>query len=583
MRKQLLFSCVISVIMLYSVSGQIYDTVSYPNLNDSITIDWGKLGVSDSAVVKSIKQLTTNEYDDIVQCWGTNPFSKDGTKIVYTSAIESSSSSDKELVMMNANGSDKVRLTMNDYCNSHASFTPDGQSLVYQAEIDVTGNGNEKARIFIAPLSSMIAEPDSNWGINLIDVEGPAFDDTLSCFLKPMISNDGSKIAFMKDDDGDTISGIFVMNINGTAVVHISDTLNEPTHHSWSPDGEWVTFQSCSNNGTKAQIFISKADGSTKPILVSPMEYDTAGFCSNWPAYSPDGKWISYHIDSSDYNSIILYNVKDESTRILVSNDSLRICAPTSWSPDSKWLTFKRAPEVSSDNRDICMINIDTDEEIILTTGYRDYRQWFNPGGNSILFKDYPYSTTQSRDSGDYDYDLLMISFEIDLISPIVITKDISIEMTTSCTYDIVAADVDNGSWDNVDIVSSTIDISSFDCDDIGNVIEVTLTLEDAAGNISTGTSLVTVLQAPVSSVANTSDKNLFSMYPNPANDQLYINTSCTSDLTISVYDNSGRLVIIETIDNDQALDVSQLESGMYTIQVASSDFTKAQKLIIAR
>jgi Tol biopolymer transport system component len=431
--------------------------------------------------------------------------------------------------MMNMDGSDKVRLTMNDFCNSHASFTPDGQSIVYQAEVDV--EGEDHARIFIAPLDSMIAQPDSNWGVNLIDVEGPVFGDTMCCYLKPLVSNDGSKILFMKDDEGDTIAGLFVMNIDGTGVVHISDTLYEPNHHGWSPDGEWVVFQAGCDGDDKARVFIAKADGSEKPVQISLPAFNEMGWCSNWPAWSPDGKWIAYHVKDNNNppNSIVLYNVEMGYTDFLVSSGDLDICAPTSWDPSSKVLAFKREGELNSNFREICLINIDTKEETVLTTNYRDYRQWFTPDGNGILFKDYPWNTTSARDSGDYDYDLLMISFESDLIPPVVITKDTSINMNGSCDVEITVNDIDNGSWDNVGIVSSSIDITSLDCSDIGDVVEVTLTLEDAAGNSASGVALVTVYDEDVSPpVVITQDISI------------HMTGSCTAEITADDIDNGS-------------------------------------------
>jgi hypothetical protein len=69
----------------------------------------------------------------------------------------------------------------------------------------------------------------------------------------------------------------------------------------------------------------------------------------------------------------------------------------------------------------------------------------------------------------------------------------------------IVAANIDNGSADNCGVPSLSLDITSFDCSDIGSPVTVTLTASDAAGNTSTCAALVTVndVTAPVADVVN--------------------------------------------------------------------------------
>src|SRR5690606_29622867 len=56
----------------------------------------------------------------------------------------------------------------------------------------------------------------------------------------------------------------------------------------------------------------------------------------------------------------------------------------------------------------------------------------------------------------------------------------------------ITAADINNGSTDNCGIASTTIDITTFDCSNIGDNT-VTLTVTDVNGNVSTCTTVVTV------------------------------------------------------------------------------------------
>src|SRR5690606_2174422 len=53
--------------------------------------------------------------------------------------------------------------------------------------------------------------------------------------------------------------------------------------------------------------------------------------------------------------------------------------------------------------------------------------------------------------------------------------------------------DIDNGSTDNCEIAKRVLDITSFDCTDIGTPVEVTLTVTDVNGNSETGTAMVTV------------------------------------------------------------------------------------------
>ena len=79
-----------------------------------------------------------------------------------------------------------------------------------------------------------------------------------------------------------------------------------------------------------------------------------------------------------------------------------------------------------------------------------------------------------------------------DTESPNVITQDISVEIGANGTTSIQPEDVDNGSTDNCSIQEMTLDVSSFDCEALGQQ-EVTLTVVDEAGNSSSATAIVTV------------------------------------------------------------------------------------------
>ncbi len=83
----------------------------------------------------------------------------------------------------------------------------------------------------------------------------------------------------------------------------------------------------------------------------------------------------------------------------------------------------------------------------------------------------------------------------VDTLAPQIFTQDTTVFLDANGQVSITTQDIDASSTDNCGIVSSTIDITSFDCSNIGENT-VTLTLTDASGNIATATATVTVVDA---------------------------------------------------------------------------------------
>lgn len=79
-----------------------------------------------------------------------------------------------------------------------------------------------------------------------------------------------------------------------------------------------------------------------------------------------------------------------------------------------------------------------------------------------------------------------------DNVAPNAICQDLTIQLDASGTTSISATDIDNGSNDNCGVASLSLDVTSFDCSNVGNNI-VTLSVTDDNGNISTCTATVTV------------------------------------------------------------------------------------------
>ncbi len=92
----------------------------------------------------------------------------------------------------------------------------------------------------------------------------------------------------------------------------------------------------------------------------------------------------------------------------------------------------------------------------------------------------------------------------VDNLAPTVICQNITVPLDGTGNATITTGDIDNGSTDNCAIASMSLDITSFDCTDVGPNT-VTLTVTDAAGNSDNCTATVTIVETtpPVAACQN--------------------------------------------------------------------------------
>jgi hypothetical protein len=79
-----------------------------------------------------------------------------------------------------------------------------------------------------------------------------------------------------------------------------------------------------------------------------------------------------------------------------------------------------------------------------------------------------------------------------DNVAPVAICQSITVQLDASGNASITTADINNGSNDACGIASLSLDITSFDCSDVG-ANTVVLTVTDNNGNVSTCPATVTV------------------------------------------------------------------------------------------
>ena len=88
----------------------------------------------------------------------------------------------------------------------------------------------------------------------------------------------------------------------------------------------------------------------------------------------------------------------------------------------------------------------------------------------------------------------------VDNLAPTAVTQNFTVQLDANGQASIQATDIDNGSSDNCGVSSLSLDITSFDCTDLG-ANTVTLSVEDASGNTSTQTATVNVVDVDAPTV----------------------------------------------------------------------------------
>ncbi|MCV9927341.1 gliding motility-associated C-terminal domain-containing protein [Flavobacterium sp. LS1R49] len=123
-----------------------------------------------------------------------------------------------------------------------------------------------------------------------------------------------------------------------------------------------------------------------------------------------------------------------------------------------------------------------------------------NIGANNVVL-------TATDASGNSSSATTIVTVE-DKTAPVVVAKDITVELNEVGNATITVADVDNGSSDNCGIKSLALDVTSFTCANIGPN-EVVLTAGDAYGNTSFAKAIVTVVAKSAAIFTNNITINL--------------------------------------------------------------------------
>jgi len=165
---------------------------------------------------------------DFAPCW-----SPDGSRILFYSLL----GSNWELLTMNPDGTNVMRLTQTNLDEKFPAWSPNGLQIAFE------GTQNDHQDIFIMNADGS-GEP-----VNLTGY--PSLDTS------PDWSPSGVQIAF------EALLGeyeeIFVMNVDGSRLVNLTNHPNRDTAPDWSSDGSQIAF--ASDRDGNLEIYVMDANG----------------------------------------------------------------------------------------------------------------------------------------------------------------------------------------------------------------------------------------------------------------------------------------------------------------------------------
>jgi Tol biopolymer transport system component len=315
-------------------------------------------------------------------------------KIAYLHATQCGGSDCSDLWIMNADGSDRFRLTQKGRSNLSGNTTapvwsPNGRQLAYFAEgrcagapcmeiflanadgsnqHQLTSNVSQlypyspswspsgKSIAFTGVLHNSNSTLDDNACLCVfaIDTTGRNLRILARHAFDPAWSPNGSKIAY---GVGDPLDGaIFTMNPNGSGKHNLSTDTSSDTWPVWSPDGSKLAFQGVPHaNMNLAGGHVMNADGSGRKQI---SKNGALGAPLGW---SPDGKKVL--LGSSGGAPIIVANADGSGAKTI-----RRLAGAAAWSPDGKKIAY-----INEDNGkdEIYLMNPDGSGQHRLTAQYQ--------------------------------------------------------------------------------------------------------------------------------------------------------------------------------------------------------------------
>ena len=273
-------------------------------------------------------------------------------KIAFTSDRDGN----REIYVMNSDGTNQVRLTNNPGADDFPAWSPDGLRLAFLSQ---NSDGSYVIKLMNADGTGQKELTPVRFNGNFDPYEGPRWGMSWS--------PDGTKIAFDNE-------GISIINVDGTSLVNLSTG----SHPSWSPDGSRIAFCTPSAGTFYAfRLHTMNADGSNQVEVPGAINGNYTQDVD--PAWSPDGMKVA-GVQQWFFDVGVMF-IRDLSGNVVfIDWTTARDSSSPAWSPDGMKVAYSAvvSPYVQYSNVEIFVVDVGGGglKQLTNTGGYAAHPAW---------------------------------------------------------------------------------------------------------------------------------------------------------------------------------------------------------------
>jgi serine/threonine protein kinase len=203
---------------------------------------------------------------------------------------------------------------------------------------------------------------------------------TTTWFMTPALSPTGDRVVYTRIDK-DLQTAAWISSVSGGPPIRLTDARDSEFGGSWSPDGTRYAYWRLRNGNPS--LMVVKTSGEATPAVLREK------ISNGLPAWSPDGKWITFQDHSDEADNWSLISPDGKTVRMVGEPKAVQM----TFSADSKLLYGIR---LDKDRQTLFSIDIATKGEKTIGDVGKDFtpqsfltpgvRLSLSPDGKSILY-----------------------------------------------------------------------------------------------------------------------------------------------------------------------------------------------------